>query len=81
VTPAELEKALENETFDVVSSKMAEIGADMMSALTGSQIKAKSIQTPALDYYEQHVESRLKWLKTGDPFDNRLPCIDDASWR
>jgi hypothetical protein len=79
--PTELVKVLENETFAVASSKIAEITADMMSVLSGGAMKAKTSQIPALDHYQRHIESRLKWLKSGDPIDKCLPCIEDFTMR
>lgn len=57
--------------------KVMESGADLMSAMFGGGITAHGKTEPALDYYQKHIASRLSWLKSGDPADNKLPCIED----
>jgi hypothetical protein len=56
--------------------KVMESGADMLSAMFGGGITARETTEPALDYYQGHIASRLGWLKSGDPGDNKLPCIE-----
>ena len=74
--PEELAAALEDVTF-TSSQKIAEIGADVLSAVLGVELKPHTTTEPALDFYQNHIASRLGWLKSGDKGDNRLPCIED----
>jgi hypothetical protein len=53
-----------------------ELAADVLAAITGTELTAQTTTEPALDYYQNHIASRLEWLKSGDSIDNRLPCID-----
>jgi hypothetical protein len=56
--------------------KVMESGADLISAIFGVGITARETTEPALDYYQNHIASRLEWLKSGAPIDNKLPCIE-----
>lgn len=56
--------------------KVMESGADLISAVFGMRIGARETTEPAVDYYQKHIASRLEWLKSGDPGDNKLPCIE-----
>lgn len=76
----ELEKALENRTFSE-APKISEILGDAISAIFGIDIEAKGDTRPALDYFHAHILTRLRWLESGDPGDNRLPCIDGVTSR
>lgn len=78
--PDELAAALENVTF-TLSPKIAEIGADLLSAVFGIELKPGTTTEPALDFYQNYIESRLRWLKSGDKGDKRLPCIEDFTSR
>lgn len=61
--------------------KVMESGADLISAIFGAEMTARAKTEPALDYYHNHIASRLGWLKSGDPGNNRLPCIEGFSPR
>jgi hypothetical protein len=78
--PEELIAKLEGVEFSE-ALKLMESGADMMSAMLGGGITAHATTEPALDYYQKNIASRLGWLKSGDPIDNKLPCIEDFTSR
>ena len=79
-TAEELASALENVEFSS-APKFMELSADLLAAITGVELEAKTTEEPALDHYQNHIASRLKWLKSGDSTDNRLPCIDTFTVR
>jgi hypothetical protein len=74
--PGELETKLTGLTF-TLSSKMTEMVADFVSTLTGSGLHPHAENFSAFDYYENHIGSRLKWLKAGDQKNDKQPCIED----
>jgi hypothetical protein len=74
-TEEELATALEGVTFSD-APKVMELTADIFAAIFGADLKAHTTEQPALDYYQNHIASRLEWLKSGDKTDNRPPCID-----
>jgi hypothetical protein len=78
--PAELTAVLDGATFSL-SPKMTEILADVLSTLFRADLEPSTTTHAALDYYQNHIASRLGWLKSGDKIDNRPPCIDDFTTR
>lgn len=72
LTAEELVAALENETISE-APKISEIIGDFFN------LQARGTTKPALDYYHDHMRTRLGWLKSGEPMDNLLPCIDDVT--
>jgi hypothetical protein len=80
LSPADLAAALDGKTF-TSSQRFTEIGADLLSALSRITLTPGGKTSPALDFYQKHIASRLKWLKSGDSRDNRLPCIEDFTPR
>ena len=71
----ELTTMLEDVTFSDAPRSM-EVVADVIGALSGTNLQPHRTKRPALVYYQDHIASRLEWLKSGDQGDNRLPCID-----
>lgn len=63
------------------ASKETELFADLMKAKCGVDLEANYEATPALDYYHSHIESRLRWLVSGDEFGKIPPCIDGFTKR
>jgi hypothetical protein len=69
-TADELTALLKDRTVSE-APKILEIGADVLSMLFGSELSAKTAGRPALHYYHNHIATRLGWLASGDPSDNR----------
>ncbi len=76
-TRSELEKRLDGVTFEV-SPKITELVADAVGLLTGIDVEPHAESVSAFTYYNRHIESRLRWLVTGDPQDNKRPCLDSC---
>jgi hypothetical protein len=76
----ELVTALKGVSFSE-APKFMEVTADVLGAIVGTELKAQKTSQPALDYYQNHISTRLEWLKSGDETDNRLPCIDAFTTR
>jgi hypothetical protein len=79
-TADELLATLESVTISE-APKVLEIVGDTLSALLGFSLGAAAEEQPALDYYHNHILTRLGWLKSGDPGNNQLPCIDAVTSR
>jgi len=78
--PGELESKLAGETL-TTSHKITEITADFLNAMVGSDLGVHSTTTAAADYYNNHIASRLKWLKSGEEIDKKQPCIENFDKR
>lgn len=78
--PGELKRKLAGATF-TASDKITELTSDFVNAILGSDLGAHSTKSSAADYYHDHIASRLKWLKSGEKRDNKLPCIEDFEKR
>jgi hypothetical protein len=78
--PEELVAKLESASFSE-APKVMESAADLISSIFGGGITAHATLEPALDYYQKHIASRLEWLKSGDPGNDRLPCIESFTSR
>jgi len=63
------------------ASKETELFADFIKATCGADLEANYETTPALDYYHSRIESRLRWLYSGDEFGKIPPCIDGFTKR
>jgi hypothetical protein len=78
--PKELVAKLENVELSE-APKVMESGSDLISAIIGAPLKARATVKPGLAYYQDHIASRLGWLKSGDPGDNKLPSIEGVTPR
>jgi hypothetical protein len=76
----ELVALLENETV-TESPKILENVVDAFSIMLGFKVDAAEKTQSALDYYQSHMLTRIEWLKSGDPSNNRLPGIEDFKTR
>lgn len=76
----ELVALLEDQTISE-APKMSEIVGDFISMMVGHRVEAKENRQPALDYYHDHIRTRLGWLESGDPMDNFPPRIDSVTSR
>lgn len=74
--PDELVVKLEGEMV-CEAPKIMEIASDVLSGLLGDKLSADTTTQPALEYYQNHIETRLKWLKSGDTGEQRPACIID----
>jgi hypothetical protein len=76
----ELAASLESHTFKS-SPRITELGADMLSALTGAELEPGGKTAALLDFYQDHIASRLNVMKRGDRIDDRLPTIEEYTTR
>ena len=53
----------------------------MLSAPTGADLRPKGTTTSTLDFYQEHIPSRLRILKRGAAIDGKQPCIEEFSTR
>lgn len=72
---AALEGRLKNVTFEV-SNKITELMADGLNSICGSSLVPHADSLSAFEYFTRHMESRIRWLQTGDQSNGQLPCIE-----
>ena len=78
--PQEIEAKLTGIRF-TSANKHTELFADFISAISGIDLEANYETHPALDYYNDHIESRIRWLSSGDERNGVLPCIEGFTKR
>lgn len=69
-----LEECLKNVTFEI-SNKRTELITDGLNAICGTSLVPHADTLPAIEYFTKHMESRLRWLQTGEPTSGKLACI------
>jgi hypothetical protein len=80
LSASEIENKLADVTF-TYSEKNTELFADFLSTILGANLEPHHETEAALDFYHSHVESRLKWLRSGEEKDGKLPCIEGFTKR
>jgi hypothetical protein len=80
LSASEIEGKLANVSF-TYSEKNTELFTDFLNAILGADLEPHRETAAALDFYHSHVESRLKWLSSGEEKDGKLPCIEGFTKR
>jgi hypothetical protein len=71
----ELEDKLVDVSF-TFSEKNAELFTDFINAIFDADLKPHCETVAALDFYHSYIESRLRWLSSGEEKVGKLPCIE-----
>lgn len=79
-TEDELVAKLEGETISE-APQISEILGDFLTAWAGHPVRAKEQVQPALDYYHEHISTRINWLQTGDLRNGVPPFIEAFTTR
>lgn len=74
----ELENCLKDVTFEI-SNKATELMADCLNTICGTSLAPHTDSQPAVEYFTRYMESRLRWLQTGDKSHGKLPCIENCT--
>ena len=78
--PGELATALAGNTV-ASAPRHTELSADMLSALTGVTLRPRTTTSSTLDFYQEHIASRLRVLKRGAAIDEKQPCLEEFEIR